>query len=121
MTESITVLDALTAALERAGQYNQDDRVPPTAILWPDKERQWEPLLPELRKRLPLLTLGPYSPAERTGPGYYLRCMIARTLPDVLPPDATPIIYLPGTRGFVVPLSRETWRGFLRPSAVGGA
>ena len=69
----------------------------PAAILWPDKERQWEPLLPELRKRLPLLTLGPYAPAERMGPAYYLRCMIARTLPDdVLPADATPIIYLPG-------------------------
>jgi hypothetical protein len=90
MTESITVLDALTAALERAGRYNQDDHVPPAAVLWPDKERQWEPLLRELRKRLPLLTLGPYAPAERMGPAYYLRCMIARTLPDdVLPADAT--------------------------------
>jgi hypothetical protein len=93
---SLTFSDAVIQALERAGAYNSEDQVRPAGILWSDKERQWEPLLPELRKRLPLLTLGPYSPAERTGPAYYLRCMVARTLPDALPPDATPIIYLPG-------------------------
>ena len=97
MSEPITLLDALTAALARAGSYNKNDQCPPAAILWPDKERQWEPLLPALRERLPLLTLGPYAPLRRTGPAYWLRCMIARTLPDdVLPADAVPIIYLPG-------------------------
>ena len=97
MSDPSTFLDAVVLALERVGQFNRDDQVPPAAILWPDKERQWEPLLGELRERLPLLTLGPYVPAERTGPAYYLRCMIARTLPDdALPWDAPPIIYLPG-------------------------
>ncbi len=97
MSEPITLLDALTAALARAGQYNKNDQCPSAAILWPDKERQWEPLLPALRQRLPLLTLGPYAPAPRTGPAYWLRCMIARTLPeDVLPAGVAPIIYLPG-------------------------
>lgn len=97
MTDSITCLEALAQAITRAGGYNKNDQCPPAAILWPDKERQWEPLLPALRERLPLLTLGPYAPAQRTGPAYWLRCMIARTLPeDVLPADAVPIIYLPG-------------------------
>jgi len=53
--------------------------------------------LPLLRERLPLLTLGPYKPGEFIGPAYWLRCVIARTLPDYsLPADITPIIYLPG-------------------------
>lgn len=92
-----TLLDSVAAAIESCGSYNKNDQCPPAAILWPDKERQWEPLLPALRERLPLLTLGQYAPAQRTGPAYWLRCMIARTLPeDVLPADAVPIIYLPG-------------------------
>ena len=97
LSESSTLIAALVDALQRAGSYNRDDQTPPAAILWPDGERQWAPLLPELRQRLPLLTLGPYAPAERTGPAYYLRCMIGRTLPDdLLPADAVPIVYLPG-------------------------
>jgi len=97
MSEPSTFLDALVVALQRAGSYNKNDQCPPAAILWPDKERQWEPLLPALRERLPLLTLGPYAPAEHTGPAYWLRCMIARTLPDdILPADTVSILYLPG-------------------------
>ncbi len=59
MTNSMTFLDALAQAIYRAGSYNKSDQCPPTAILWPDKERQWEPPLPALRERLPLLALGP--------------------------------------------------------------
>ena len=66
-------------------------------MLWTDKERQWEALLPMLRARLPLLTYGSFDPATRSGPAYWLRCMLARTLPeDRLPADVTPILYLPG-------------------------
>jgi hypothetical protein len=56
-------------------------------------------LLPALRARLPLLTFehARYVPSTRTGPAYYLRCMIARTLlEDRLPDGAVPIVYLPG-------------------------
>jgi hypothetical protein len=92
-----TFLDTLTRALEEAGHYNRNDQVGPAAVLWPDEQRQWEPLLPLLRERLPLLTLGDYDPTQRTGPSYWLRCMIGRTLPeDLLPEDTVPIIYLPG-------------------------
>jgi len=94
---TITFLDALVEALRRAGSYNRNDQEPPAAVLWPDKERQWVPLLPLLRARLPLLTLGDYHPGERSGPAFWLRCMIARSIPDDrLPDDATPILYLPG-------------------------
>ena len=59
------------------------------------QERLWEPLLPALRERLPLLTFGPYEPNQRAGPASWLRCMIALTLPDdVLPAHAVPVIYL---------------------------
>jgi hypothetical protein len=44
----MTVLDALIQSLSRGGEYNRDDQVPPAVILWPDKERQWEPLMPVL-------------------------------------------------------------------------
>ncbi|MFW6116805.1 MAG: BREX-1 system phosphatase PglZ type B [bacterium] len=97
MTRSSTFIEELVAALHCASEYNRNDQIAPTAVLWPDGRRQWEPLLPLLRERLPLLTLGNYAPEQRTGPSYWLRCMIARTLTkDVLPEHAVPIIYLPG-------------------------
>jgi hypothetical protein len=69
----------------------------PAAILWTDKDRQWEPLLPRLRQLLPqLLTLGAYDPASRTGPAIWLKCMLARALPEAnWPADVVPILYLP--------------------------
>jgi hypothetical protein len=96
MSEISTILDALAAKLTNAGLFNSNDQVAPAAILWPDKDRQWEALLPELRNRLPILTLGAYAPAQRTGPAYWIRCMLAYTLlDDQLPSNAVPIIYLP--------------------------
>ena len=94
----MTVLDALIQSLSRAGEYNRDDQVPPAVILWPDKERQWEPLMPVLRERLAhLLTLGTYDVGTRTGPGVWLRCMIARSLPEAKWTEKDiPVIYLPG-------------------------
>lgn len=93
----MTLLDALYHALQRAADYNHNDQVAPAAVLWTDKDQQWLSLLPDLRARLPLLTYGDYDPTQRSGPAYWLRCMIARTLPaDPLPLEVVPIIYLPG-------------------------
>ncbi len=96
--EGKPVIDAVLASLVAAGIYNRNDQVAPAAILWTDKERQWETLLPALREHLPqLLTLGDYEPATRTGPAIWLKCMIARTLPEAdWAEDITPILYLPG-------------------------
>lgn len=95
--QDATFLQALINALQQAGAYNKNDQAPPAVVLWPDKERQWEQLLPRLRAALPILTLGMYAPEERTGPAYWLRTMIARALPDDgLLPDVTPIVYMPG-------------------------
>lgn len=92
------MLDALLASLRAAVVYNRNDQAAPAAILWADKERQWETLLPALREHLSeFLTLGDYQPAARTGPAIWLKCMIARTLPEAhWAEDATPVLYLPG-------------------------
>ena len=46
-----TILDHLATALERAADYNHEDKAPPACILWPDKLRQWERVLPSLAAR----------------------------------------------------------------------
>lgn len=101
-TGTATVLDMLLDALRAAATYNRHEQTAPAAVLWTDGERRWEPLLPLRRGAAaasgpPLLTLGPYAPGERTGPAIWLRCMLARELPEAdWPADAVPVIYLPG-------------------------
>jgi hypothetical protein len=94
----MVILDAIVQSIARAGEYNRDDQVAPAVILWPDKEHQWEPLLPVLRERLPhLLTLGTYNVGTSTGPAVWLRCMITRSLPEAKWTEKDiPVIYLPG-------------------------
>ena len=92
-----TFLDALADAIESASSHNRQDQVSPAAVLWTDEARQWEELLPLLKERLPLFVLGKYSPDEHTGPAYWLRCIIARTIPHSgLPTEKVPVLYLPG-------------------------
>ena len=96
-TVAPTFLDALVDALEAASAYNRQDQAPPAAVLWPDEGRQWESLLPLLRDRLPIFVLGEYSPDQGSGPAYWLRCVIARTIQHPnLPPARVPVLYLPG-------------------------
>jgi hypothetical protein len=96
--QAAKVFDALLAAVEQAGAYNQQDQVRPAVILWTDKERQWEPLSPRLREALPqFLTLGGYDPSKKTGPAIWIRCMVGRTLPEAAwPQEVVPVLYLPG-------------------------
>ena len=97
-TAPTNVLDAVLASLEQVAVYNTNVHVPPAAILWPDEGEQWQPLMPVLREVLPqLLTLGEYESGTRTGPATWLKCMLARALPDASwGEDVAPIIYLPG-------------------------
>ena len=93
---SRSFLDALTAAIEAASSHNRQDQVPPVAVLWTDEARQWGDLLPLLKARLPLFVLGKYAPDDQTGPAYWLKCIIARTIPHPsLPEEKVPILYLP--------------------------
>jgi len=91
-----TFLDAVVEAVQRPGRYNAAEYARPSAILWPDGGREWEPLLPLLRGRLALVTLGDYEPTTRTGPSHWVRCMLARTLDDRLPAGEIPVLYMPG-------------------------
>ena len=92
-----TFLDALANAIEDASSHNRQDQVPPAAVLWTDEARQWEDLLPKLKDRLAIFVLGKYAPEERTGPAYWLRCIVGRTIPHPgLPVEKVPILYLPG-------------------------
>lgn len=89
-----TVLDRLVLGIERATEHAANADTRPAAVLWPDEARQWEPLLPRLRERLPVLTLGTYEPASWTGPAYWLRCIVDEAVPP--PMDGVPVVYLPG-------------------------
>ena len=97
-------LDVLVDALDAAGAYNSQYQEPPAAILWPDEKGQWKELIPALIARgTPLYTLGEYAPDERRGPGYWLRCIVDRTIDPLRAKGETPhaeddppILYLPG-------------------------
>jgi hypothetical protein len=96
-----TVADTtLIAAIEgsmRICERASEGVATPAAILWPDPERQWLPLIPQLRASLPqIYSLGDFDAERRTGPAIWLRCVVDRTV-DVAPPvGVCPIIYLPG-------------------------
>jgi hypothetical protein len=95
----MTTLQEIVGLLKNAGAYNRNDQVGPAVILWSDKERQWEHLLPLLRPTLPeVLTLSDaYDQGTKSGPAIWIRCMIARKLPEVTWAEKTvPIIYMPG-------------------------
>ena len=92
------VIDSLVNALKEAKKYNSNTQIAPSAVLWTDKERHWETVINKVQTLLPeLVILGSYAPEKLTGPVIWLKCVIARTLPDIqLPEETIPIIYLPG-------------------------
>lgn len=93
-----TYFDALIESLHQAAEYNKNDVSKPAAILWTDKDSQWISLTEKIRSRLPeFLIFGDYDPKTKTGPGIWIRCMIARTLDSAnWAEGAVPIIYIPG-------------------------
>ena len=98
MTPSIaaTVQSQLVASLHAAAKGNTHTAAPAVAVLWPDKERQWEAALPTLKELLPgLFELGAFDPASRSGPAVWLKCAIAGVLPEVQF-QGVPVVYLPG-------------------------
>lgn len=90
--------DKIVENLRKAADHNSQIMVRPEVILWPDPDRQFEAVIPVLQQSLPeLLVLGSYQPDKRQGPAIWMKCMIARSLPEALWPEtATPILYLPG-------------------------
>ena len=94
----MTILDHLLQSLRAAATFNPEVQVAPVCILWPDRERQWESVLPVLQASLlELMVLGDYAPEQRTGPAIWLRCALAGHIDATLLPEGkTPILYLPG-------------------------
>lgn len=87
---------ALAAALQSAAKGNSHTATPAAAILWPDKEGQWQTAMPVLKKLISsLCELGAYDPDQRRGPAVWLKCAIAGTLPEVQL-EGVPVVYLPG-------------------------
>ena len=92
------VLDRLIEAIRSTATCNREIKVAPACILWPDKERQWENVLPRLLQEIPeLICLRDYDPLRRTGPAIWIRCAVAKAVKTLsLPDNRPPIVYLPG-------------------------
>lgn len=92
------VIDSLAKAIRSAAVYNPDVQAAPACILWPDCDKQWEAIILRLKSEMPeLFDLGSYDLENRSGPGIWLRCAMARKVEEVVfPPDFIPILYLPG-------------------------
>jgi hypothetical protein len=90
--------DKLKQSLKNAVLYHSDLFVKPEVLLWPDPDKQWEPIIRELQKTVKeLLVLGDYKPEAKQGPAIYIKCMVARTLPEADWSDnIVPILYIPG-------------------------
>lgn len=92
--ESVGTL--LAKALFSAAKGNSHTAASAAAVLWPDKEGQWQAAMPALKKTMPnLCELGAYDPEQRRGPAVWLKCAIAGSLPEVQL-DGIPVVYLPG-------------------------
>jgi hypothetical protein len=93
-----SVISCVVGKVREASVYNPNSQIKPTAVLWTDKERQWQPALIKLREVLPeLLIFGELNVEAPTGPTIWLKCVIAKALDTmVLPEGLTPVIYLPG-------------------------
>ncbi len=93
-----SVMSHLVTQIRQASVYNPNTQNKPAAILWTDKERQWQPVLPAMLEALPeLLILGDFDKDQRTGPAIWLKCVVAGLVDDVSPGEGlTPLIYLPG-------------------------
>ncbi|KGQ42164.1 BREX-1 system phosphatase PglZ type B [Gallibacterium anatis] len=91
------ILNHFINTLQKAAVFNPDIQSAPACILWTDKERQWESIIPLLQTKLPeLMVLGDYAPEKRTGPAIWLRCVLARQIEGIdFPVDTPTIFYLP--------------------------
>ena len=96
MTHSI--YDKVIQALKQAENHNSNVMVKPEVILWTDPENQWCDVIEVLQESIPhLLIYGNFEPSKKQGPAIWLKCMIAKLLPEAnWDADAIPIIYLPG-------------------------
>lgn len=93
---SLTIMDRLAELVVKAVAGNSHTAAAAVAVLWTDKDRQWESAIERLRQAMPqLLTLGDFNADHRSGPAIWLKCAIAGVLPEVQV-QGVPVVYLPG-------------------------
>lgn len=98
----MTVRDALLASLADAATKHGPEEVAPYCVVWTDKDGLWRAITPSLRSEMSgLLTHGEYDPDNFTGPGIWIRGMLAGVLETQ--PSPPHVVYLPG-------VSRQTLR-----------
>lgn len=92
------ICSALITSIRSAAVYNPEVQVSPACILWPDRDRQWEAIIPRLQSQMEeLFVLGDYAPEQQSGPAIWLRCVMAGTIEGISPVTGSiPIFYLPG-------------------------
>lgn len=92
------VITHLINSIRAAANYNHEAQTKQHCILWTDKEKQWENVIPRFIAELPeLLILGDYEPLVRRGPAIWLRVAIAGLVEEYrVPFGRIPVIYLPG-------------------------
>lgn len=91
-----SLAESLVGALLVSAKGNLHTTVSAAAVLWPDKDRQWEPAVGLVRQSMPnLLTLGAYDIESLSGPAIWLKCAIAGLVPEVSL-NGVPVLYLPG-------------------------
>ena len=97
MSAGPSLLDALQRALADAAKFNKCAQDGPVAILWTDAGWQWASVVSRLRVAgLPILSLGEYDLVSQQGPAIWLKCALARTLPEIAFGGGVPVLYLPG-------------------------
>jgi hypothetical protein len=96
MSESI--YHKVRQALKQAENHNSNLMVKPEVILWLDPDNQWTDVIEILQSELPqLIIYGSYEPSKKQGPSIWLKCMVAKMIPEAnWNTGLTPIIYLPG-------------------------
>ena len=91
-----TLLEILVEAVRHKAQYNRNAAKKPRVILWTDKERQWESLMPQLSEAMPELWFAT-APGDavpegcRGGSASYLRYQLEHAAAR-----GVPVLYLPG-------------------------
>ena len=92
----LTIIETLVQKVRESAQVNLKTHAKPAAILWTDKEFQWQSAMDVIKQHLPeLIELGDYNPAARIGPAVWVKCAVARKVLDI-PEDLIPIVYMPG-------------------------
>jgi len=97
----VTILTKLLEALRAASDFNRNDVIPPSVILWTDGERCWESVAKQIAEaRNGFFALDPSHSTSWGGTAAWIRYQLDRFDAQ----EETPVVYLPG-------VARHQFRG----------